>query len=709
MKTQILFFFLWFLIACDDTQVSRNLNIDPMNMDQMVSNPDVDQSTMVNMDQKIDINPDAMIQDMMNPNQNVDINDILSCNTAPYLKEGQFVVGFQEREVDGQKIAIWYPATRGSEVGKSKATYDMRDWLPEMIASQIPNDGAPIFEMNAYADLEAAQGNFPVVIFAHGLAGYRLQSSMLMAHLASWGMIVTSAENKGIHLPVILGGGAPTMDQGAELMRLTYAQLNDWNAEGVLSNRIDLSKIAVMGHSMGTGAATAVSLDEFADTWVALAGAGFGAAAPNKPFLMMGGSTDALAVPSQIDRAYQVQTADIHRKVVIEKAGHLAFSDICAIARDRGGLLAVASEYGLDIPVIITRLGQDGCRPTDLPVEKAWPIIHHFVTAHLRNVFGVDQSLLGYDAQTIQCLDQYITSFDREGLMMENGGSMNGGSMNGGSMNGGSMNGGSMENVQTPGIPNEVSCGMQSCDITTNYCCVGLQGSSCQVDPCGGFSATQTCDGPEDCQNNQVCCVGFPSGSACFDGCNATQERLCHLDSECPSGQACALCTYPGNSEIRLCSSEGRLPAGALSCEPLSPQDPNMQQGGMMMEMNTETGMAGVVNCGASSCDLSANVCCVGFNGQECIAGNRCDFAVAQICDGTEDCGLNQVCCMTFGLGLSFSCTPNQCGGFDTKLCSSQDQCADGEVCKNCLYPSNVRLGVCGPANTLAAGALSCE
>jgi hypothetical protein len=151
---------------------------------------------------------------------------------------------------------------------------------------------------------------------------------------------------------------------------------------------------------------------------------------------------------------------------------------------------------------------------------------------------------------------------------------------------------------------------------------------------------------------------------------------------------------------------------------PLVPQGTNMQ-GGMMAggEMNNQggnmqgtnqQGVEGAVNCGATSCDLSANVCCVGFGGQTCEAGNTCAFSASQICDGSEDCGLNQVCCMGFG-GFSFSCALNQCGNLETQLCTSQDQCTDGQICRTCVYPANVRISSCGNAGTIPSGAFSCE
>jgi hypothetical protein len=150
------------------------------------------------------------------------------------------------------------------------------------------------------------------------------------------------------------------------------------------------------------------------------------------------------------------------------------------------------------------------------------------------------------------------------------------GGMTGGMMGGmmGGMTSGSGE--QMPGIANEVTCGMQSCDIRTNYCCIGFVGATCQNTPCTGLSAPQRCDGPEDCSGDEICCVGFPAGASCganmgsLNGCGVNQEALCHQDEDCLGGRGCYVCDYPGNSKVKICSQEGYQPAGSIGCRRLS-------------------------------------------------------------------------------------------------------------------------------------------
>ena len=683
----------------------------------------------------------------------------LACGVAEFEMMGPYAVGFREEVVEGSPVAVWYPAQAGSDAGQTPYSYDMREWLPQEVSMNIPDDGAPRFETLAYENLPAAtDGPFPIVMFAHGLAGYRMQSSTLMAHLASWGFVVTSAENDGIHLPVILGGGVPSMDRGTTLMQATYDQLPSWNADGPLASLLDLNRVGVMGHSMGTATAINLANEDFVSAWVALAGAGFGAG-PSKPFMIIGGTTDALATPPQVENGFSAQPG-FKRKILIEGAGHLAFSDICMIAREEGGLIAVASTYGLDVPDIIISLAQDGCRPTDLPAEEAWPLIHHFVVAHFQEFLYQDDNT-GFNADVLSCYESRLNELleidpGSPNNPMTGGSSMTGGSMAGGSnmsggstmmggsnMAGGSNTTGGSEVMQEPGVPNQVICGGTPCDLATNICCVGLSGQSCESgDSCGFGSAPQSCDGPEDCSNGQQCCVSFPAGSSCQDACEGFgSETLCHLDSECGSGQLCLLCDYPAGAQVQICGEPGTLPPGAVECEmrslPTEPidepemNDPEMggsemggsemggsEMGGSEMggsEMGGSTPPSETLGnpepdqiaCGNLSCDLTQNTCCVGFLGTECVAGvnQTCGFgSVQQVCDGPEECESGQSCCLNFGFPASYACG-DQCT--NVTLCHADADCGAGEICRNCQYP-NVEVAACTTPNGVPSGALSC-
>lgn len=94
-----------------------------------------------------------------------------------------------------------------------------------------------------------------------------------------------------------------------------------------------------------------------------------------------------------------------------------------------------------------------------------------------------------------------------------------------------------------------IACGTESCDT---MCCVG-QGcverfEQCQTGDSRGHGVYHlTCDGPEDCPQDQICCVGIGAanmgGTECSprDACNggAINYEACHAPDTCPPGNAC--------------------------------------------------------------------------------------------------------------------------------------------------------------------------
>ena len=77
--------------------------------------------------------------------------------------------------------------------------------------------------------------------------------------------------------------------------------------------------------------------------------------------------------------------------------------DLCLIARSQGGVLQLARDYGLELSELLVMLATDGCRPTDRPPEEVFPVINHYVTAHLRIAFGIDAEGTGYSEREAMC------------------------------------------------------------------------------------------------------------------------------------------------------------------------------------------------------------------------------------------------------------------------------------------------------------------
>jgi hypothetical protein len=95
-------------------------------------------------------------------------------------------------------------------------------------------------------------------------------------------------------------------------------------------------------------------------------------------------------------------------------------------------------------------------------------------------------------------------------------------------------------------------------------------------------------------------------------------------------------------------------------------------------------GWAGIL-CGWGICAIGEEMCCVTGSApdQECVAVDvtrpRCDFAAR--CDGPEDCGNGQQCCMPSGAIIQSYCVAGACPA-GRALCHPGDTCArSGETC----------------------------
>jgi hypothetical protein len=88
-----------------------------------------------------------------------------------------------------------------------------------------------------------------------------------------------------------------------------------------------------------------------------------------------------------------------------------------------------------------------------------------------------------------------------------------------------------------------VACGMQTC-ATPNVCCATLLHATC-IAPGAQCLGGQTvaCDGPEDCQDGDVCCSGT-FGTSCQHQCLG--EIRCHTADDCDGNNAHCCPTLSG-------------------------------------------------------------------------------------------------------------------------------------------------------------------
>ena len=342
-----------------------------------------------------------------------------------YSEYGDFPVGVTTLQLaKGPKVEIWYPAAAGTS---GTETYDMRDFVGEGIRAILTGDTPSTYSYPAGRDALLADGSFPVVLFSHGVAGMRLQSSFLTSNLASWGMIVVSVDHPSRALENFLtgtatGDGGDSVDdmlRGLELITTLGA-----DATSRFNGHVDAEKVAAVGHSAGGGTVLAGAADRRIDGYVSLASGVFRggpavegattttAPLPGKPSFFIGGSVDALASFATLTQPAFEAAPSPSLLWEIEGAGHNAFDDFCTFGNGTG-IIGVAEASGLgalldSIPQLRS-LGEDGCVPPAIPVDITFPIINHAVTAWVRNLFGIDTEAVGLGDDVAGAYDTPVT------------------------------------------------------------------------------------------------------------------------------------------------------------------------------------------------------------------------------------------------------------------------------------------------------------
>lgn len=315
-----------------------------------------------------------------------------------YAELGPHEVGVRTFELaDGNLVEVWYPAAEGSTEGAEPDTYEISDWLPEGIQAQVP-EGIDAYTTVAVRDVPVhADGPFPVVLFSHGFASFRTQSTFLTQHLASWGMVVASPDHPSRGLLAVFSGAEPDSAAAVEDVRGTVALLESEAAvaDGPLQGALDLERLAIAGHSAGGGTALGVAADpELGPRLAMYVGYASGAFAddelPEVPSVFMLGTDDDIAEPKRTRDAF-ARAAAPTRLYSFGGAGHLAFADICEIGAGDGGVLGIADALGIEVPENLRVLATDGCTPDEVPATDTWPAVNHFTTANLRVAFGIDE------------------------------------------------------------------------------------------------------------------------------------------------------------------------------------------------------------------------------------------------------------------------------------------------------------------------------
>ena len=136
-------------------------------------------------------------------------------------------------------------------MGVGSDTYDLRSFLPSAVTRRLGPSIHPYVQTVANRDVAvgAPGERFPLVVFSHGNAGFRDQSTFLMTWLASWGIVVAAPDHPSRDLARVLNPSSGRAPGDAGDLRATIDLMRRENARvgGPFKDRVDVSKIAAVG------------------------------------------------------------------------------------------------------------------------------------------------------------------------------------------------------------------------------------------------------------------------------------------------------------------------------------------------------------------------------------------------------------------------------------------------------------------------------
>jgi dienelactone hydrolase len=334
---------------------------------------------------------------------------------APYAGPGPYPAGVTTLDLGDRKVEVWYPVDTRRVGNATKDVYYVRATLPAALQAVLPASVNPPFTQDAYRDLPAStKGPFPLVLFAHGFAGFPAQSTFLTTHLAQWGFVVAAPDFLERDLASTLGAKPTHPLTDGEVVRATVKLLRQTSAtaSSLLAGTVKRGRFAITGHSAGGATAIAVGGGRDVATYIPLSAGGFALPGeqvikpPATPSLYALGGDDHVAGTARVERYWKRKVRTPKRLVVIAGAGHTSPTDTCDIGN--GGLVATARAYGLSLPASFDDLYD--CKKA-VVAHDTWPVYDHFVTAQLRFAFGINRRPVGLDERAARAFAPLKVSY----------------------------------------------------------------------------------------------------------------------------------------------------------------------------------------------------------------------------------------------------------------------------------------------------------
>ncbi|HYX34320.1 MAG TPA: hypothetical protein VE954_14550 [Oligoflexus sp.] len=310
----------------------------------------------------------------------------LCANPDDTSTAGAWSVGARTVKIQGLTVEVWYPAQDTASLAAGPKSYDMRLWLPAKEQSKVPATKVPPQVCDCFADLplDTEHGPYPVVLFAHGTGGFRTQTLSLMTHLASRGFVVLAADHPGLYLADLLqfkfGAKVST-----DLQSILKALRNEAPEVSFLKGKVALNHIGLIGHSAGGNAVSSLSGLADVEFVVPMAAGGTSNGPDLKGSMILGALNDKVVAYSRQQSAFNASPSP-KRLIGLGNAGHLAFSDLCALKNEDGeDMVAVAQKYKIANAGFATGLW-DGCSAGQLSPALAATIVNYTVAAGAEEV-----------------------------------------------------------------------------------------------------------------------------------------------------------------------------------------------------------------------------------------------------------------------------------------------------------------------------------
>lgn len=231
-------------------------------------------------------------------------------------------------------IQIWYPAEAGTGIGRAPYI----EHLPTVLEGLRQSISMPPFLLSQLkyvqphamqdAEISRDQERYPVLLFSHGLSGFRNQNTFQVTELASRGYIVVGIDHAYDAAAVVFPdrtamlklGNLSGFDAYEDKSRLwvedakfvldELERMSGPAASGFLSGRLDLGKIGMFGHSFGGATAAQMLLaDSRVKAALNMDGTLYGQPVPEdgfgKPYMQMNAelSIDRAVFEQSLDRA----------------------------------------------------------------------------------------------------------------------------------------------------------------------------------------------------------------------------------------------------------------------------------------------------------------------------------------------------------------------------------------------------------------------